>query len=368
MKQLAKKIIRHYSVLVFFHAMLFSLLSSCDHQSLEPAQTTQLQLTQATQFEDSLEGLVQAIRANNLPEVKRLIKAGISLSWHLTRYHRESTALHLASEIGRLAIVQYFITELNLDPNITNIYSKTPLHLTIGYGHRDVFNFLIQAGANPRAQTSVGDQPIHSAVLGNHLGFVRYLIEEAQVDPKAIGDKERQPIQIAAECGYSNIIDYLVKEAKVDPKVKTSQGDMLIHLAASSNMSCYSDVCARNNLATIYYLINQFQADPEARNNAGQSPLHLAAKKGRLLMVKHLVDDIRVNAEPIDHQGKTPLHLAAEGNHIETVKYLIEEAKVNPKPMDNQFQTPLDLARTNKCQEVVEYLAKPLSISWAVVN
>jgi hypothetical protein len=100
MKQLAKSITRHHSLLVVLHVMLFSLLSACESQSLVPAQ--------ATQFEDSLEGLIKAIRADNLPEVKRLTKAGISPTWPFGAPVQQ-TAVHLVSEFAnRLDISSVF--------------------------------------------------------------------------------------------------------------------------------------------------------------------------------------------------------------------------------------------------------------------
>jgi Ankyrin repeats (3 copies) len=153
MRQLAKQITRHHSVLVLFYTMFFSLITACEHQSLELTPAKQLELTQATQFENSLEGLIKAIQKNNLPEVKRLTKVGISATESFTKYRLQQTPVHLASEHGCLDIIRYLISELKINPNITpKGQSKTPLHVAAWYGDKNVVAFLIQAGANPTAK------------------------------------------------------------------------------------------------------------------------------------------------------------------------------------------------------------------------
>ena len=53
----------------------------------------------------------------------------------------------------------------------------TPLHYASREGHIEVAHFLVECGADARAQDNYGTTPLHLASESGHLDIVRFLIE-----------------------------------------------------------------------------------------------------------------------------------------------------------------------------------------------
>lgn len=79
-----------------------------------------------------------AIKANDINEVKRLLKKGFGVN---EKGHAGTTALHCAVYYWRKEIVMLFI-QLGAHRNVRNFYGRTPLDVARSRGNRSVVKYL----------------------------------------------------------------------------------------------------------------------------------------------------------------------------------------------------------------------------------
>lgn len=94
----------------------------------------------------------------------------------------------------------------NADPKSKKIAEKT-IYTAALRGHYDALKLLLQAGANPNAQTSLGT-PIYAAVKSGNLDMVRLLIQEGAEYKSLKGGYS--PLYVACHEGRLKILEYLV--------------------------------------------------------------------------------------------------------------------------------------------------------------
>uniref|UniRef100_A0A8K9WNG9 Oxysterol-binding protein n=1 Tax=Oncorhynchus mykiss TaxID=8022 RepID=A0A8K9WNG9_ONCMY len=110
----------------------------------------------------------------------------------------------------------------------------TPLHLACYYGHKDVVEELLKAGADVNLQNSMGDTPLHKAALAGRKEVVLLLLRydasstiingKAQI-PKAVTEDDE--INTMLEGSRSNI-----KKRPPDIDCRDLQGNTPLHCAA----------------------------------------------------------------------------------------------------------------------------------------
>ena len=101
------------------------------------------------------------------PECKKMIKALMSTEkWNSNSSCNSSgdTALHLSARHQRNKIVHFLLSEAKCDPNISNIYDKTPLQLA---NQISIINDLISYGASP--------ENVYKSSLGKSVGLIKPL-------------------------------------------------------------------------------------------------------------------------------------------------------------------------------------------------
>lgn len=87
---------------------------------------------------------------------------------------------------------------------------KSPLHKAIVFDRADIFDYLIQQGADLNASDRTGMRPLHVAAALNRHEYARKLIETgAEIDPRdTYGDT---PLHTAAMFGATNTIQLLIR-------------------------------------------------------------------------------------------------------------------------------------------------------------
>lgn len=68
--------------------------------------------------------------------------------------------LHLAASVGHINIIQYLLTALSIDINITSFNNLTPLHCAAKNKHENVVDFLISLGADVNMKDSYNRTPM----------------------------------------------------------------------------------------------------------------------------------------------------------------------------------------------------------------
>jgi ankyrin repeat protein len=120
-------------------------------------------------------------------------------------------SIHEAAASGRMT---HLISNLARDPELVNVYSEDgfqPLGLAAYFGHKEVAEYLIKAGAeiNSPSKNSLGVTPLHSAVAGCHYEIANLLLS-AGADPNVQDSGGYTPIHSAAQCNDVKIARLLI--------------------------------------------------------------------------------------------------------------------------------------------------------------
>ncbi len=151
-----------------------------------------------------------AIQGGNPEIISILIENGADLE--LVSSDGE-TALHAASHFLRTQLMETFLRDKEISPNVRDIYGNTPLHTLAGiqYSTRkdpklqlEAARLLLKAGASINAENDhfislesngfVMERldhatPLHIAVARGELRFIDFLINEAKADISSIDNK-----------------------------------------------------------------------------------------------------------------------------------------------------------------------------------
>jgi len=137
-------------------------------------------------------------------------------------YHKFEIAEMLLDRMVALTVYEaaatgkmvHIISNLARKPELVNAYSEDgfqPLGLAAYFGHKEVVDYLIKAGAavNSRSKNDLEVTPLQSAVAGGHLEVVRLLLD-AGASPNVQDRGGYTPLHVAAQNGDIEIVHSLL--------------------------------------------------------------------------------------------------------------------------------------------------------------
>ncbi|WP_265017172.1 ankyrin repeat domain-containing protein [Wolbachia endosymbiont (group B) of Endotricha flammealis] len=346
----------------------------------------------------STEQLFDAVRRNNLSEVKNLLSMGADVNirdrrgWAPLHYASDNdnkldtsrailnrnanieaktnigeTPLHIANAYGQLKIIELLIDKrANIEAKTND--GLTPLHVAIQHNNTTpkIIEFLIDKGVNIEAKIKDDQTPLHHAVFKDRLDIVRVLSSRgANIEAKTSDGKT--PLDLAIQGNYTDIVGFL-KQTELDKKLLTAteNGDLSevkkfvgqgasvnaievgifgrkpIHIAAEKN---YKDI--------IEFLLGK-EVSVDDTSNYGWTPLHYTASKGCLEVAKFLIDKgASVNAQNV--YGREPIHIAAEHDNKNIIELLLNKG-VSVNEVDKDGWMSLHWASWNGHLNIIEYL------------
>lgn len=205
------------------------------------------------------------------------------------------------------------------------------LHRACLSGAGNAVKLLLEAGAEPNAQTNTGWTAVHAAASNNML---------AGEDP-ATGELWRKSAILG-----------MVLEAGGDATARDEEGWTPLHAAAANAYTAWrqSDADTINRLQ----MLIDAGADPNARDAQGRTPLHWASWQGYYRFAGgvmqtggHLVDLLVANGAEVgarDERGRTPLHYAADMGYDQVIVALLR-AGADPQATDREGNSAVDLAK-----------------------
>ena len=147
-----------------------------------------------------------------------------------------------------------------------------------------------------------GMTALHFAAQNGNTEIVKYLVENG-ADIKAQDSRlSRSPIHFAAENGNLDCVKYLA-EKDADLQDQDSHGATALHYAAKSN-----------NLEVVKFLVSR-KMDYTARDVRGWTAMHYAANGGSIDVVKYLLAK-GLNINERNKSGRTPLFFAKEHHDL----------------------------------------------------
>lgn len=286
-------------------------------------------------------------------------------SYHINPHVRDpdgKSLLHLAIEKNALSVIKYLTSSHNFDLNQRDPLGETALDLAISFGHVNLVKYFIEDLGMPYTYHNRDTSPFsprhryhsfHIAIRNNHLGVVRYLVDNAYIPPDYRSCCLRYPVCIAALFGHTELVDYFVAEQHFDlSKLGSYYGSALDHAVRGGHL----DLVKR--------LIEYYAMDPLQISNHGSTTFHYAACLNKVAIIDYLVNE----RGPIDLYHKSPrrlnaLNFAAANGSLAAVKYLIEVCGMDPSRDRGLRMTPLYAAVLNNQLEVITYLIEEVGMT-----
>lgn len=241
--------------------------------------------------------LTDAIKADNIEELKYLFGLGASFKW-------------------------------------TNTKGESLLQLAIVHDAYKIFNQLVQMKADMEQVDLSGNTPLIKAIIKKKPEFVNLLLRNG-ANPSAKNTTSLQsPLYYALINSYTNIGEALLKKG-VDPNeaIYSTGSATPLYIVADKTQSQQFATCLLDNGAKI-----------NALSGNGYTPLIAAVNKGDKDFVNFLLNNgAEINLKGTDK--RTALHWAVQHRDVEMVKYLIERAGAGKKAADASGKTPLQLAK-----------------------
>lgn len=120
----------------------------------------------------------------------------------------ELAPIHWAASAGNLALVRFYLDEVQEDPCLTRNNNFSPLHSAAMFGHHDVVELLLLSGADVNVQTDPqGYAPIHSASFGGHLPTIRMLLNHG-ADITLRNYRDELPIDTAKRQNQTRVVKF----------------------------------------------------------------------------------------------------------------------------------------------------------------
>ena len=151
------------------------------------------------------------------------------------------TPLHVAARLGRTGVAAVLILKAKSDvmaratftmDNGHAVKQSTCAHSAASFGHDGVLALLLQAGAEPAAESEGGFTPLHAAAYNGHAACVALLLAMGVSPAVTTSAGGYQPLHSASMAGQVSTAALLL-DAGADIDAATGGGDTALHLAAA---------------------------------------------------------------------------------------------------------------------------------------
>ncbi|XP_048242395.1 uncharacterized protein LOC124127493 isoform X3 [Haliotis rufescens] len=206
--------------------------------------------------------------------------------------------------------------------------NKTQLIIAAEAGHLDVFNFLLQEGANVSMRDREGNNCLHHACQSGNKDIVEVVVEkfpDMTDDPDGLGNTSAM---LCVMSGHEEILKVLVSHG-ADLK---GRGYRYLHKA-----------CARCHISIVRYLLSYEDININERTIYQQTPVMVAAEAGHS-DVYHLLVSEGADLSLTDTMHRDCLMLACEGGDMSIVNHLLSLNTFNINRKDLYMCTPVMVA------------------------
>jgi ankyrin repeat protein len=335
------------------------------------------------------EELIQAVKDEDLPSVRNLLRRGANVDF---KGEYDRTSLHWACWNGHVEMVKELVSA-GADIDAKDDEGWTPLHIA-SHDNLEICKSLVSAGADLHAVNYHGYFPMdHALCFGGSTDALKYLLQKFYAsifehegrlpihalleDLSTDGTSLRKALEqdVFGTEGVLEIITFLVVQNPESRSARNQDGDLPLHVACATSTPVEivrflvepapgslsvprtTDVALALHVALergassdteVVKLLLERQ-DPvimTLRNNAGETPLRVACRCGApFAIVQSLVDQDPSTIVARNNAGETALHVACRcGVPFEIVESLIHHNQASVQVVTPQGDLPLFLA------------------------
>ncbi len=106
-------------------------------------------------------------------------------------------ALHVSAQLGNLTMVKYFVENKIIDINTPDKRNETPIMYAASNGDYEIFNYLVEKGADLSIVSKQGATVLHQAALSADVDFFRHVQYITQLPLWYKGRKSKDVIQFS---------------------------------------------------------------------------------------------------------------------------------------------------------------------------
>lgn len=163
----------------------------------------------STTERDEIEAFLSLIRDGKLSEVEKRVNSGFNLR---SRDDESWNCLHWATEMGHQKLVVFL---LDKDPLLLNMKTQeglSAINIAAWRGDKRMVELLLAQGAEIDDRTKWGEVPLHHAVTFGHAEVCEVLLK-AGADPFSEDKLQRTPYSVAMQKGTSKVKKIFAKFA-----------------------------------------------------------------------------------------------------------------------------------------------------------
>ena len=212
-----------------------------------------------------------------------------------------------------------------LDPNLRDIFDRTPLHDASQRGDLAVTAVLLEKGADATLRDKFGRTPFTVAWLYGHDNVMRMLTAAGHGQlPNVILDDQQLPVWSMARRGLKDLVAETIRTRQQDLHVaEPCTENSALHCAIEANQPDILDMLLETGMLPI-----------DKPNHVERTPLHLAALEGDLDVTNVLIDH-EADMDARDRWEDEALVLAQSNGHLEVMLALIRRgADVDERKID----------------------------------
>ncbi|XP_046575310.1 serine/threonine-protein phosphatase 6 regulatory ankyrin repeat subunit C-like [Haliotis rubra] len=255
--------------------------------------------------------------------------------------HQSSGILHFASKGGNVEIIQ-LLAKHNVNGEST--CRKTPLSYSAKKGHKEIFEILLDRGADISVIDIAKNTLLHLASEGGNLLIVEDILAFPGLDINAVNSGRRTPLLVAAYNEHTDICGRLLS-AGADVNIRDCDGNDVILIAAMTG---------NRQLAVQQLSLKKTRSCHGDKR--GKTALMWAAEKGDPEMFDLLLT--RSNMSDMDEDHNNVLHYACIGGNADIVRNIIQGNKINITCRSHKLETPVTLAAKKGHERTFEFLVQ----------
>ena len=243
----------------------------------------------------------------------------------------ENTALHIACQTDKPALVSFLIEEVQCNPCIKNKMENLPLDMTTNlaiikylcqHDQVVVYSKTIVQWMNNRSFDDTTILSILTTLVDNHRNRTKDGSTLLHIICTTMNNKFRDKIRL---------LHYLLTEGHSDPNCLDSKGQMPLQLTLDSKiMKKLVEHGAKMTKDVVFKVISS----KRIKDSKASAVLTFATRRGMMLW----------NPNDLNSNGDTALHLACNLDKQAIVNYLLTKAKCDPNA-NNLLMSPLQLTR-----------------------